>query len=263
MGKTIAIANNKGGVGKTTTTINLGAALAKYNNKVLIIDLDEKANATIGLGLKRELVKETEKSSFDVLINDKDIKECIVPTNVDNMWIIPATINDTSFEEKIIMKNRNKIILSEALSSIKDDYNYILIDCPPTIDIIVENALYASDSIIIPVDCEFYSFDALTLMISKINQIQKQKKKKSLNLIIEGILLTKLDNRNLFGYKMIDKINNMFPAKIFNTIINQSSHLQEAPSEGKTILEFAYHSRGSKEYRQLAKEIINRNNKDN
>ena len=255
MGKVIAIANSKGGVGKTTTTINLGAAFVKYNKKVLIIDLDEKANSTIGLGIDREFVS---CCSFDALLKHCGITECICPTTTDNLYIIPSKLLDFSVEEELYKIEKNKIVLSLLLDEIRESYDYILIDCHPQFGIINENALYASDSIIIPCDCEYYSFEALTQMINKINQVQKQKKKKRLNLLIEGILLTKLDNRNLFGYKMVDKIKAMFPLKTFKTIITVSSHLKQAPMAGKNILEYAYHSRGSKEYRELAKEILSK-----
>ena len=142
---------------------------------------------------------------------------------------------------------------------IKNSYDYILLDCPPSLGAIIDNALFVSDSVIIPVECEFFAYDALTQMVNKINQVQKAKNKINKSLTIEGVLLTKLDNRNVFGYKIMDKVKSLFPTKTFNTIINRSSHLQEAPMHGKTVIDFAYNSRGSKEYRELAKEIINNN----
>ena len=151
------------------------------------------------------------------------------------------------------------ILLFNLIETIKDSYDYILLDCPPSIGLVVDNALYASDSVIIPVECDFLAYDALTQMVNKINQMQKIKKENNLKLTIEGVLLTKLDNRNLFGYKIMEKVKDMFPTKTFKTIINRSSHLQEAPMYGKSVLEFAFNSRGSKEYRELAKEIIKNN----
>lgn len=256
MGKVIAIANQKGGVGKTTTTINLGAALSRKQQNVLIIDLDEQANATIGLGISRELEYLT---SYDILVDNKDIKQGIIKTNFENLSIIPSSHQFANIEQSLCEVKNSMILLFNLIESIKDSYDYILLDCPPSIGLVVDNALYASDSVIIPVECDFLAYDALTQMVNKINQMQKIKKENNLKLTIEGVLLTKLDNRNLFGYKIMEKVKDMFPTKTFKTIINRSSHLQEAPMYGKSVLEFAFNSRGSKEYRELAKEIIKNN----
>jgi len=253
MGKVIAIANQKGGVGKTTTAINLGAAFVNEQKKVLLIDLDEQANATIGLGLSRELVEAT---SFDLLSKDMEIDDTIYYTIDPLFHIIPASIKLSGLETLLMEHTNKRLILAAKIAKVKDEYDYILLDCPPSVGIIVDNALFASDSVIIPVECEFFAYDALTQMVNKINQIQKDKKKLKGSLLIEGILLTKLDNRNVFGYKIMDKIQELFPNRTFKTIINRSSHLQEAPMYGKSVLKFAYHSRGSKEYRELATEII-------
>ncbi|MDD3191176.1 MAG: ParA family protein [Bacilli bacterium] len=253
MGKVIAIANQKGGVGKTTTAINLGAAFVNEQKKVLLIDLDEQANATIGLGLSRELVEAT---SFDLLSKDMEIDDTIYYTIDPLFHIIPASIKLSGLETLLMEHTNKQLILAAKIAKVKDEYDYILLDCPPSVGIIVDNALFASDSVIIPVECEFFAYDALTQMVNKINQIQKDKKKLKGSLLIEGILLTKLDNRNVFGYKIMDKIQELFPNRTFKTIINRSSHLQEAPMYGKSVLKFAYHSRGSKEYRELATEII-------
>lgn len=256
MGKVIAIANQKGGVGKTTTAINLGAAFCNENKRVLLIDLDEQANATIGLGLSRELVEAT---TFELLTSDLDIDNFIYSSIDTNFHIIPASVNLSSIEEKLINQEKNTLILSKKINKVINDYDYILLDCPPSIGIVIDNALFAANSVIIPVECDYFAYDALTQMVNKINQIQKNKKVIKQSLTIEGILLTKLDNRNLFGYKIIDKVKDLFPSKTFKTIINRSSHLQEAPMHGKSVLKFAYNSRGSREYRELATEIINNN----
>lgn len=256
MGKIIAVANQKGGVGKTTTTINLGAALAKEGKKTLIIDLDEQANATIGLGIGREFVK---YSSYDLLVSDKNILKGIYPTTSENLNIIPSSNKLAIIEEKLQNIEKKEQILLTKISEIREQYDYILLDCPPSLGVIIDNALFLSDSVIIPVECEYFAYDALTQMVQKINQIQKEKKKLKLSLTIEGVLLTKLDNRNLFGYKISEKVKELFPNKTYNTIISRSSHLQEAPMHGKSVLDFAYNSRGSKEYRELAKELINNN----
>lgn len=252
MGKVIAIANQKGGVGKTTTTINLASALARENKKVLIIDLDEQANATIGLGIAREYVK---LSSYDLLTSEVDIKDVILVID-DHLSIIPSSNKLANIVEKLIDKEEKERLLDMKLELVRDNYDFVLLDCPPSLSVTIDNALFASDSVIIPVECDYFAYDALTQMVQKINQIQKQKNGLGKKLTIEGVLLTKLDNRNLFGYKMVEKVKELFPKKIFKTVISRSSHIQEAPMYGKSVLDFAYNSRGSKEYRELAKELL-------
>ncbi len=250
MGKVISIVNQKGGVGKTTTTVNLGASLVDEKQKVLLIDFDQQANATISLGINREEIK---NDIVDLLKEDIEINKVILKTSISNLDIIPASIKLSEIETILFDKTDKEWALSNNLNSIKDQYDYILIDCPPSLGLIVDNALYASDSVIIPVECGFYAYDALTQMVNKIDEVQKTKK-----IEIEGILLTKLDNRNTFGYKIVEKVKFMFPQKTFSTIISSSSHIQEAPMYGKSVLQFSYNSRGSKEYRELAKEILAR-----
>lgn len=250
MGKIISIVNQKGGVGKTTTTINLGAALANYNQKVLIVDFDQQANATTGLGINKEDIV------FDVtdfFTHIALVKKAILHTTIDNVDVIPATIKLANVEETLYQVPDKEYLLAKKLTELKPEYDYILIDCPPSLGLIVDNALYASDSVIIPVECGYYSYDALTQMTHKINSVQKHK-----NIEIEGVLLTKLDNRNTLGYKIVEKVKFLFPTKTFKTIITNSSHIQEAPLYGKSVLQFSYNSRGSKEYRELAKEILDR-----
>ena len=254
MGKVIAIANQKGGVGKTTTTINLASALARENLNTLIIDLDEQANATIGLDIGREFVK---VSSYDLLTSDIKIEDTILQID-EKLSIIPSSSKLANIVEKLIGLEEKERLLEKKLNSVKDNYDFILLDCPPSLSVTIDNALFASDSVIIPVECDYFAYDALTQMIQKINQIQKEKNPLGKKLTIEGVLLTKHDNRNLFGYKMIEKVKELFPNKIFKTIISRSSHIQEAPMYGKSVLDFAYNSRGSKEYRELAKELLER-----
>ena len=247
MAKVISIVNQKGGVGKTTTTVNLGAALALENKKILIVDFDQQANATITLGIKRE---EVEKDIVNFLL-DNCSDNVILKTGDANLDVIPASLRIATFEQMIQNIENKELLLQHKIESLKDIYDYILIDCPPALGVIIDNALYASDSVIIPVECSFYAYDALTQMVNKIDEIQKVKP-----LEIEGILLTKLDNRNTIGYNIVEKVKFEFPFKTFNTIISVSSHIQEAPMYGKSVIQFSYNSRGSKEYRDLAKEIL-------
>lgn len=253
MGKIISIVNQKGGVGKTTTTVNLGVSLSLEGKKILIIDFDQEANATITLGIKREQVQ---KDIVNFLFDEKITTEHIVPTGVENVDIICASLRISMLEQMANDMDTKELMLHNKLEEIKNNYDYILIDCPPAFGLIIDNALYASDSVIIPVECSFYAYDALTQMVNKINEIQKEK-----DLDIEGILLTKLDNRNTIGYKIVDQVKFMFPYNTFNTIISVSSHIQEAPMYGKSVIQFSYNSRGSKEYRELAKEILEKDGK--
>ena len=256
MGKIIAITNQKGGVGKTTTTLNLAAAFANKKYKVLVVDIDPQANATIGLGLSRELIDTT---SYDLLTKDISVND-VIYKNLDSKFeIIPSSIKLVDIYNNLNNKDKKEIVLYNKLKEVKDLYDYILIDCPPTLGLIVDNALFASDSVIIPVECEYYAYDALTQMVNQINQVQKIKNELNMTLTIEGVLLTKLDNRNLFGYKIVEEVKEMFPNKTFKTIINRSTHLQEAPMHGQTVLQYAFNSKGSKDYRELAKEIIEAN----
>src|SRR5690554_4533682 len=192
MGKIIAIANQKGGVGKTTTSINLGSALSSSGKKVLLIDLDEQANATIGLGFSRELI---DKSTYELLTNAISIEDTILTGADKNLDIIPSSIKLADIEATLHDAEKKEYILFEKIKEIADKYDYFIIDCPPSLGVIIDNALFASDSVVIPVECEYYAYDALTQMVNKINEIQKQKRKMKSSLTIEGILMTKLDNQ--------------------------------------------------------------------
>ena len=224
--------------------------MAYENKKVILIDFDEQANATVGLGINRE----------DILFDMADffshvglLRRAIMKTHVNGLDIIPASVKLASIEESLYNVDDNEYLLKPKLDALRGDYDFILIDCPPSLGLIVENALYASDSVIIPVECSFYSYDALTQMINKIDQVQKHKK-----LEIEGILITKLDNRTTLGYEIVDKVKFLFPNKIFDTIITYSSHIQMAPLEGQSVIEYSQNSRGAKEYKALAKEILSK-----
>lgn len=249
MGKVISIVNQKGGVGKTTTTVNLGVSLSLEGKKILIIDFDQEANATITLGIKRE---DVQKDIVDFLFDESITTEHIINTDVENVNLICASLRISKLEQMCHELKTKEWMLENKLKQIKDKYDYILIDCPPAFGLIIDNALYASDSVIIPVECSFYAYDALTQMVNKINEVQQVKP-----LDIEGILLTKLDNRNTIGYKIVDQVKFMFPFNTFNTIISVSGHIQEAPMHGKSVIQFSYNSRGAKEYRALAKEVLN------
>lgn len=256
MGKIIAIANIKGGVGKTTTAVNLAACLAKEGKKVIIIDLDEKANTTESLGVKRELIS---VSCVDLMLGRVDALKCLIKTHYDNIYLVPYKAEDDRLDDILIVTEKGNQILSKQIQIYKEQYDYILIDTSPTNNIILESVLYASDSVLIPIECSYFAYNSLIQMTTIINQIQKIKKRKRKQLIIEGILITKFDNRNLFAYKIVDLIKKDFPTCVFNTQIQRSSHIEYAFLNSKTVIDFAYNSRGSKDYRDLAKEIISKN----
>lgn len=256
MGKIIAISNCKGGVGKSTTAVNLAYALSKEGKRVIIIDLDEKSNTTSSLGVKRELVV---YSSSDLILGYVNPLDCVLKTIYENVDIVPSVLSEPRLEEKLSHIEKIKYEFSHQTIDYKNIYDYVIIDCPPLSGITVESSLYAADSVIIPVECSYYAYESLSTMVNLINIIQKNKKKKKNNLLIEGILITKLDNRNLFAYKMVDKIQAEFPGKTFNTIIGRSSHIEAAQFAGKSVIDYAYNCRGSKDYRDLAKEIIAKN----
>lgn len=256
MGYVISIANQKGGVGKTTTVINLSAALAKLGKKVLVIDLDYQTNASIGFGIPRELINNT---SFDLLKSNCEVNECTYKTNIDFVNIIPSSSDEDLIEIELSQSKDKEKILNTKILNFKNNYDYVIIDCPHNFGTVTNNALYASDSVIIPVECDYFAYDSLTQMINKINQIQKIKNLNNQNLIIEGILFTKFDKRSNFGETIVNKVKELFPIRTFNTIINRSVDFQEAPMYGKSIIEYDEKSRGSLEYISLANEILERN----
>lgn len=259
MGKVISLINQKGGVGKTTTSINLSASLAILNKKVLLIDLDPQCNATTGIGLNKG---EIEKSVYNVLNNTANIKEAIVKTKYKNLYVLPANINLAGIDIEILEQGRTKenYIKAEQLKNhiaeIKDIFDFIIIDCPPALGIITTNALTASDSVIIPVQCEFFALEGITQLLKAIMYTQQ-----NLNpdLAIEGVLLTMLDSRTNLGLEVVEEIRSYFKDKVYNTIIPRLIRLTEAPSHGKPIIAYDPKSRGSEAYLNLAKEVIENN----
>ena len=259
MGKVISLINQKGGVGKTTTSINLSASLALLDKKVLLIDLDPQCNATTGIGLNKG---EIEKSIYNVLNNTATIEETILKTKYINLYVLPANINLAGIDIEILDYSREQTDylksgqLKKYIDRIKDSFDFIIIDCPPALGIITTNALTASDSVIIPVQCEFYALEGITQLLKAIMYTQQNLNP---NLTIEGVLLTMLDARANLGIEVVEEIRSYFKEKVYNTIIPRLIRLAEAPSHGKPIIAYDPKSRGSEAYLNLAKEVIEDN----
>lgn len=258
MTKIISLVNQKGGVGKTTTSINLAAALGKLGKKVLLIDMDSQSNATTGLGLNNT---DFTNGIYEAITNRCNIKDAIIKTKFENLSIIPSTLNlagiDVEFVRRMLedKKFQPNMQLKIRLEEIKKDYDYIIIDCQPSLGLGPMNAMVASDSVIIPVQCEYYALDGIALILNTIITIQSGLNP---NLRIEGVLLTMLDGRTNIGLEVIEEIRKYFKDKVFNTIIPRLVRLAEAPSHGKPINEYEPASRATEAYANLAKEVISR-----
>jgi chromosome partitioning protein len=253
MGKIIALANQKGGVGKTTTTMNLGASLATLEKSVLIVDADPQANASSGLGVD---IKEVECSLYECIVNKTDVRDAIYTTDIDNLDIIPSHIDLVGAEiEMLNMDNREKI-LRQLLEPIRADYDYILIDCSPSLGLITVNALSAADSVIIPVQCEYFALEGISKLLNTIKII---KNKLNPTLEIEGFLLTMYDSRLRLANQIYDEVKRHFQELVFKTVIQRNVKLSESPSHGLPVILYDADSTGSKNHLALAKEIISKN----
>ena len=250
MAKVISIANQKGGVGKTTTSVNLGACLAHIGKKVLLVDIDPQGNATSGMGVEKADVNQC---VYNVLVEDVDVKQVILPTSEENFDIIPATIQLAGAEIELVPTISREVRLKRALDTVKNQYDYILIDCPPSLGLLTLNSLTASDSIIIPVQCEYYALEGLSQLLSTVRLVQKHLNK---NLAIEGVLLTMLDARTNLGLQVIEEVKKYFQDRVYKSIIPRNVRLSEAPSHGKPIITYDPKSRGAEVYLELAKEVI-------
>lgn len=249
MGKVIAVANQKGGVGKTTSSVNLSAGLAYYGHKTLLVDIDPQGNATSGLGVNKA---DVDQCIYDVLVEELEAKDVVIPTNVDNLDVLPATIQLAGAEIELVPTISREHKLKKALTSALPLYDYIIIDCPPSLGLLTLNALTASDSVIIPVQCEYYALEGLSQLLNTVRLVQKHLNK---TLQIEGVLLTMLDARTNLGLQVIEEVKKYFQDKVYQTIIPRNVRLGEAPSHGQPIITYDPKSRGAEVYLELAKEV--------
>lgn len=250
MGRVISVANQKGGVGKTTSTVSLAAALAVNGKKVLIIDSDPQWNATSGLGVQKG---ELEQDVYDVLVNQVPMADVIVPTSRENLMIAPSTIQLAGAEIELTSQPRREQRLKEAVKKIKDDYDYIFIDCPPSLGHLTMNAFTASDTVLIPVQCEYYALEGLSQLMNTITMVRKHFNPQ---LKIEGVLLTMYDARTNLGNEVKEDVIKYFREKVYKTIIPRNVRLSEAPSYGQAIVDYDPRSRGAEVYMELAKEVL-------
>lgn len=253
MAKIIAIANQKGGVGKTTTTVNLSASLASYNKKVLLIDCDPQGNATSGLGINKSTVA---KTIYNVLIDGTDPKYALQMTNY-GVTVLPANINLAGAEVELVVAMARESRLRNALDQLRNDYDYILIDCPPSLGLLTINSLTAANSIIIPIQCEFYALEGMTQLLNTIDSV-----KSSLNplLAIEGIIMTMYDSRTNLSQQIVEDVRQHYGYLVYDTLVPRSVRLAEAPSYGMPIIAYDKKSKSAEVYLKLAEEILNRNN---
>ncbi|MBQ9914835.1 MAG: ParA family protein [Clostridia bacterium] len=253
MGKVIAIANQKGGVGKTTTAVNLAACLATLKKKVLLVDFDPQGNASSGAGVEKDSF---ENSIYDVLINQMPVEDVYVETKTKNLWVCPANIDLAGAEVELVSMEKREFLLKNALISAKNEFDYIVIDCPPSLGLLTLNAFAASDSLLIPIQCEYYALEGLSMMVKTVKDI-----KTGLNpaLEFEGVLLTMYDSRTNLSNQVMEEVQKYFPDSVFKTVIPRNVRLSEAPGYGEPIISYDKYSKGARSYLKLAKEVLKNN----
>ncbi len=254
MGKVISIANQKGGVGKTTTAVNLSSCLALQRKKVLLIDADPQGNATSGVGASKDVTK----STYDVILNGEDLKAILQESAVPGLFVCASNINLAGAEIQLVSAVSREYRLKEAINKIKDEFDFIIIDCPPSLGLVTLNALTASDSVLVPIQCEYYALEGLGQLMSTIDLVQKHLNK---DLEVEGVALTMFDARTKLSMQVIEEVKKYFKNKVYRTIIPRNIKLSEAPSYGLPISMYDKNSKGSIAYDSLAKEVIKNNKK--
>ncbi|OQC01563.1 MAG: Sporulation initiation inhibitor protein Soj [Firmicutes bacterium ADurb.Bin099] len=251
MGKVIAVANQKGGVGKTTTSINLSASLAFMGKRTLLIDNDPQGNATSGLGVDKWTVKQ---SVYDAIINDIDIKDTILATMLDNLFICPANIQLAGAEIELVSLMMRENRLKKAIEPIKNNYDYIIIDCPPSLGLLTLNSLTAADTILVPIQCEYYALEGLKQLMKTVSLVQKHLNP---SLEVEGVVMTMYDSRTNLSFQVVESVRQHFSDRVYRTIIPRNVRLSEAPSHGLPIILYDKDSKGALSYLDLAEEVIN------
>ncbi len=255
MGKCIAVANQKGGVGKTTTSVNLSSCLGAFGKKVLLIDTDPQGNASSGVGTEKEKI---EKSVYDVLINGLDIEDVIIKTEFNNLYLCPSNINLAGAEIELVGEDNREFLLKEALKKVKDKFDFIIIDCPPSLGLLTLNSFVCADSVIIPIQCEYYALEGLSQLT---NTIRKIKGALNPDLELEGVLLTMYDTRTNLSLQVAREVKKYYGTKLYKSVIPRNVRLSEAPSFGQPINIYDKNSKGSACYMSLAKEVIGANKK--
>lgn len=250
MGKIICAANQKGGVGKTTTAVNLAAALGSMGKKVLLADTDPQGNSTSGVGVDK---RECTLNMYEVMINGAKAKDAIVGTEFEGLWLLPSNIDLAAAEIELASLDKRESRLKESLAAVRGEYDYILIDCPPSLGLITTNALNCADTILIPIQCEFYALEGLSQLINTVRRVKRQYNER---LDIEGVLLTMYDGRLNLTQQVVEEVKKYFPRKVFKTVIPRAVRLSEAPGFGQPVLYYDKGSRGAKAYVQLAEEIV-------
>ncbi|NLP18186.1 MAG: ParA family protein [Firmicutes bacterium] len=250
MGKVMAVVNQKGGVGKTTTTVNLGACLALLGQRVLVIDIDPQGNATSGLGIDKESV---EQCIYDVLIEDLDLERVILPTEIEDLFLVPSAIRLAGAEIELVPAISREMKLKRALEKVRAEYDFVLIDSPPSLGLLTINALTAADSVLVPIQCEYYALEGLSQLMNSIRLVQKHLNP---DLKLEGVLLTMFDARTNLAIQVVEEVKGFFRDKVYCTIIPRNVRLSEAPSHGKPVILYDPKCRGAEVYQDLAEEVM-------
>lgn len=255
MGRIIAVANQKGGVGKTTTAINLSSCLAELGQRVLVVDTDPQGNTTSGLGVDKDAA---ELTVYQLMIGECQIRECIEHTQFERLDVIPSNVNLAGAEIDLIGIEDREYILKKALAEVREEYDFVILDCPPSLSMLTVNAMTAADTVLVPIQCEYYALEGLSQLTKTIKRVKKSLNK---DLSIEGVLLTMFDSRTNLSVQVVEEVKKYFSSTVFNTVIPRNVRLSEAPSYGMPVIAYDKNSKGAECYKKLAAEVIKKNKK--